>query len=267
MERRKYKRMLKKKERADVAVVRGQIRADLAARALAASNSVERDRTMIRLGTHVEKAGLLSLDYEALLGAAMLLAPFERRADRFEAWKRRGATLLQKEALERRPSSALSKSGSPSVMERRRLNHERIKKGAALDKGGIGHWSGDVLRGALAQIAELALRPGETERWRAAAARMPVATAISVEIRFPHRIIPEFSAVLDGLGFTFDRDARVWRMTADTAARVASAARRSEGGGSNPGTKNSRKSQAPIPSAVPPTQYSRRGNEQEWRRD
>jgi hypothetical protein len=228
MKRRTLQRALRKKKQLDAAVKRDRVRADLAARALAAANRLERDRTLLRLGTHVEKAGLLGLDHEALLGAAMLLAPFYRRPERIEVWKRRGAALLRNEELGRKSPSALSGSSKLSATERRRLNHERIKKGAALDKAGIGHWGADILRGALAQLADLALRPGETDRWRAVAARSPAATAITIELRFPVPILPEVSAALRRLGFAFDRDRLAWRRTENSTVLKVSAARRSE---------------------------------------
>ena len=52
---------------------------------------------MIKLGTYLEKAALLHLDYEVLLGAARLLAPFDRRPQRMEEWKRRGEDLRHQE--------------------------------------------------------------------------------------------------------------------------------------------------------------------------
>jgi hypothetical protein len=228
MERRTLQRALRKKKRLDAAVARDRVRADLAARALAAANRLERDRTLLRLGAYVEKAGLLGLDYEALLGAAMLLAPFEHRADRLEAWKRRGAALLRDEELRRKSRSALSGASKLPAAERRRLNHARIKMGAALDKAGIGHWSADILRGALALLADLALRPGETDRWRTVAARKPAATATTIELRFPNPILPDISAALRRLGFAFDRDERAWRRTEKSTVLEVNAASRSE---------------------------------------
>lgn len=225
MERRRLDRKIDHHKRLDAERVRGDVRLDSEIRRLAASNRAERNKTLFRLGSYVEKAGLIGLDDDALLGVTRLLAPFERRPERIVEWKRRGEDLRKQEAREglNTGSSRSRTQLAQSSDERRRRNRERITKGAALDKGGIGHWNGDTIRGALELIAMLAKRPGEMDKWRKVPVPDQGEIPIAVEIRFPAPIVRELSAVLGRLGFTFDLNDLVWRMTSSFAVLKARA--------------------------------------------
>jgi hypothetical protein len=230
MERREITRKVRKLKRREQEQVRAGVRLDLAQRKLAASNKVERDRALHRLAAYLEKARLLYLDYEALLGAARLLAPFERRPERMEEWKRRGEALRRREEAQGWLDPGSSRSEAPAMLdigELRRRNHERMGKGAALDKGGIGHWEGDVIRGALALISDRAKQPGATERWRAVPAPSDDEVPLTVEIRFKGTIDPALKAEMAEHGFASEEDDRIWRMTSDIASLEARAIGRS----------------------------------------
>ena len=223
MERKKRQQKIREIRRAQAAADAASIRANWAQRQLAADVAVKRNQALMRLGIYVEKAGLLGSEYDVLLGAMKLAAPFERRPDRMAAWRRRGSALRFREQIFSVGSSAGSEPETESPDElpaaRRRRNHERFKKGAALYNAGMADWDGDVIRGMLDEIAELIRTPGRAEKWRRYAAPDKVSSPQTVIIRFPGKIPSHLSVALETLGFSFDRVAKEWRFRVDTEAR------------------------------------------------
>jgi hypothetical protein len=230
MERRKLEQKIRKAKRLKAGAVAAALQADLAEKRLAASIRRERTRTLIRAGSYLDQAGLLDLDYEALLGAMRLVAPFARRPERMAEWKRAGAVLRNKVGVEAAPGDADGRSNGfvsvDATAQRRTSNRDLIAKGAALEKAGIADWEGDVIRGMLGLVSRLAGQPGSLERWRAAARIEPPPAALSLAIRFPGPILPGMSSALRRLGFRFDRTAKIWRLTEERVHALLPEARR-----------------------------------------